>query len=103
MGSSRRQQREKHEVLGEGRKTYGDGVDVALGSASNLNDGDLEVTRVRGIAASRSGGLRRDGRGDTLGEDVGDAHGEESESVDSLHLDGERERLREMRLGWLMG
>lgn len=46
---------------GETGETYGDGVGVALGSASDLDDSDLEVARVRGIATSRGGGLRRDG------------------------------------------
>lgn len=71
---------------GEG-KTYGDGVGVALLSASNLDDGDLEVARVGSIATSGSSSLGRDGRGHALGDDLGDAKGDESDNVDSLHLE----------------
>lgn len=77
--------------LGEMEGTYGDGVHVALRSASNLDDSDLEAARVGSIATSRSGSLRRDGGGHALGDDLGDAKGDESDNVDNLHLESLRE------------
>lgn len=69
-----------------GEETYGDGVEVALLSGSDLHDSDLEVAREGGIATGGSSSLRSDGGGHALGDDLGDAKGDESDNVDSLHL-----------------